>query len=513
MGHLRLPATIPEPCPAPSPRCSRHRERNGCPRRKPARHTPCPLGSRRSRPYTSQRARRAPCPQRDVRHSLTSPRLCEYTRWISAHRTGWAAANAREDSWPTPPFERTAAAHREASGSEDRTGQDDRQHANADYRRRQIGWPHPNAGGHRQPTQSRWLALPGPVSLKETKSMLSRQTLAEQLHYAEAVRDFFQDRIEQVFLYITNRCDLRCAQCFYKEQLGNDDMSLEEAKIHSLECAEMGATKITLLGGEPSMYDIENKWEKLGALVHFLSQTGFRSIRLDTNGQFDDSFIDFVFATEITDLSFSLDGGHPLQNDSLRGKGSFHRATDNISRAAQELPTSVTICVSRFNLDTIVDDAAALARQRIDSINFHPLLPVGNHQDLHIRKSKIEPQQWKEIYRRLKGLALTHPAVKFRVPPRFAISSHTDAERYCSIRSRDRVHIQPNGQIRICALSIGSQTKTCALSSSRIELVDRGSEISLLDAKHVCAYQRALKAGNGDDSEMRLCISYKPTIE
>ena len=74
--------------------------------------------------------------------------------------------------------------------------------------------------------------------------------------------------LKQVFLYITDECNLQCVQCLYKPNLmlaRSIEPTLAKKLIYTFR--EMGAFKLTLLGGEVSLYSKNQKWQPLFDLV------------------------------------------------------------------------------------------------------------------------------------------------------------------------------------------------------------------------------------------------------
>ncbi len=43
----------------------------------------------------------------------------------------------------------------------------------------------------------------------------------------KAFHDYFKDSLRQIFLYITDRCNLRCEHCLYKTTISNLEMDLD----------------------------------------------------------------------------------------------------------------------------------------------------------------------------------------------------------------------------------------------------------------------------------------------
>src|ERR1700675_2352206 len=64
-------------------------------------------------------------------------------------------------------------------------------------------------------------------------------------------------KLHQVFMYITDRCNLECEQCIYKPSIShfiNEEIPIEDAIGLLLSFRELGAGKVTFLGGEPTLY-------------------------------------------------------------------------------------------------------------------------------------------------------------------------------------------------------------------------------------------------------------------
>ena len=340
--------------------------------------------------------------------------------------------------------------------------------------------------------------------------MLGKGSKGKSLRSARYSPEFikaFEGHLQQIFLYITNRCGLRCEQCFYKDQLGNQDMLLDVALYHIEQCAHMGATKLTLLGGEPSLYDYGNGWHDLRQLLLATSSFGYKAVRLDTNGQFEPSFLDVIDSIPTTEISFSLDGLTSIENDRLRGAGTFDNTIENIAKAVRKFDVSVTICVSQHNVKTLEECVLNLSRVGVTRFNFHPLLKVGNSQDRYIDGNHITPEQWLSAYEMLAGVAGRNPAFSMRIPPRFsAIGAHVDGQKYCSIRLRDRLHIQPDGEVRVCPLHVGTSCLTARPQRGAISLMPHSTELDLGEHNSICPAQTM-----SDRLGQPLCVSYKPS--
>ncbi len=94
-------------------------------------------------------------------------------------------------------------------------------------------------------------------------------------------QDYFGKNLRQVFLYLVDDCNLRCVQCLYKLdicfQVEKKEIAFEDAVKLISDFKEMGATKLTLMGGEPTLY------KHLLDLIKKSKELGYEYVRIDTN--------------------------------------------------------------------------------------------------------------------------------------------------------------------------------------------------------------------------------------
>ena len=84
-------------------------------------------------------------------------------------------------------------------------------------------------------------------------------------------KEYFKNNLRQVFLYLIDECNLRCKQCLYKLEIGfqleRKEIPYDEAVKLISDLHEMGAIKLTLMGGEPTLYGKENNHKPLLDLI------------------------------------------------------------------------------------------------------------------------------------------------------------------------------------------------------------------------------------------------------
>ncbi len=97
------------------------------------------------------------------------------------------------------------------------------------------------------------------------------------LQYDESV---WKERVSRpkntLQIFVTDKCNLRCPECFYGQWLGTSEMPLEEYEKHVLDYKNL-IQKVILLGGEPTLH------KKLPQMVEFNAGLGLETT-VYTNG-------------------------------------------------------------------------------------------------------------------------------------------------------------------------------------------------------------------------------------
>jgi len=306
----------------------------------------------------------------------------------------------------------------------------------------------------------------------------------EHLIVCPEFREYFNN-LKQVFLYITDQCNLRCRHCLYKPNLTfhpcNKEIEIGTALKLISTFKEMGASKLTIMGGEPTLYDTTCGNRSLLQLISEAKRLGYEYVRIDTNGLFNSNLLLREDLNKLDEITFSLDGHTPEINDMIRGIGSFERCVDSIQTAVSlGYKVDITSCAHRGNisrdengvllLDNLIKFVSSLGVSRI---NFHPVFKMGLPRDTWIEQTDILPEQWvnarNEITQKLKEGEYTIPV---RIPQRFITKDEFEQcpkyYGYCSAKSGERVLVHPNGIIRVCALLIGTPYGVARFYNNRI---------------------------------------------
>lgn len=286
-------------------------------------------------------------------------------------------------------------------------------------------------------------------------------------------KDYFQDKLRQIFFYLIDDCNLRCVQCLYKLDIGfqvqKKEVDYNDAVKLLEDFREMGAVKLTLMGGEPTLYGIKQNNKPLLDLIKKSKELGYEYVRIDTNGQFNSELLEKPEFKMLDEITFSIDGPTAEINDPIRGKGSFAKCVKNIKRAKElGYNIDITACISKelikrdengnLYLDRMIKFAEDLG---IDKINFHNLFKTGVPRDYFSGNIDITVDEWFNVWDEIeKKVDDKEYSIPVRIPQSFTtkekFARNPKYYGYCSCKSRSRILVHPNGMLRVCSLMIGT---------------------------------------------------------
>ena len=339
-------------------------------------------------------------------------------------------------------------------------------------------------------------------------------------------KDHFRN-IAQIFLYITDECNLRCVHCLYKPDLTfhlkEREIDLKTALALISDFKVMGASKLTIMGGEPTLYGISQEYKPLLELVNESKKIGYEYVRIDTNGQFDSRLLLEEDFKKLDEITFGLDGPNPKINDPIRGLGVFNKCVSNITKAIElGYNVDITCCIHKellkrdgegnLLLDSMILFAESLGVSRI---NFHDLFKAGVPRDVWTGNIDVSLEKWIETYKEIQShIERSRYKIQVRIPQCFVtrdeFEKNQDYYGYCPVKMGERALIHPNGIIRICSLMIGTpygvgrfyEDKIIWDESPTNELRDHD-----IDKATPCTNQSKSKSFG---KFVPLCVSFKP---
>ncbi len=159
------------------------------------------------------------------------------------------------------------------------------------------------------------------------------------------------DRLLSMEIEFSRICNFRCSYCYVPEKTEcKGELTREEIKDVILQAGELGAKKIIILGGEPTIYP------HLAEMLHFLSDNGFE-IEMFSNGTGVTEELATLLAKLHVRVVLKLNSQDPAIQDHLAGRKGAHdiiqRAFTNLKNAGYPaedrfLALSTIICQSNF---------------------------------------------------------------------------------------------------------------------------------------------------------------------
>jgi SynChlorMet cassette radical SAM/SPASM protein ScmE len=250
-----------------------------------------------------------------------------------------------------------------------------------------------------------------------------------------------------VFLNVTNRCNLRCSHCMTSAGgPQGDELSTEEWLALIRRLAELKVFRARVTGGEPLVRP---------DLFRLLEELQRRRIVIHLNS--NATLVDRDVARRLAELSLlkvvnvSLDGSCAEVHDRLRGLGAFERAVRGVeAMVAEGLRVQIAAVVTRLNqhdLEPMIRLARRLGVVGIGFNNLHPAGRVmGHRQDLWLAADE----------RRAVGQRL---AVMQQKNDGFMSTTFT---RWHGMLSTPPKEIGRSGHIHVCSAGV----ETCAICAN-----------------------------------------------
>lgn len=342
-------------------------------------------------------------------------------------------------------------------------------------------------------------------------------------NYYEVDEESGKGRLRQVFFYTTSECNISCVQCLDKLDISykmsaRKEIPLEEALKLLYTFRKMGAIKLSLLGGEPTLYS------HLKEIIRAAKEMGYQYVRIDTNGIFPSKLLedpDFQLLDEIT---FSIDGPNAEINNKIRGKNTFGLSVSNLEKAIElGYNVNITTCISKYlverdeNGNLYLDRMIKFAEEKgVKRINFHNLFKTGVPRDHFSGDIDITVQEWFKIWYEINDkIDSNEYSIPVRIPMSFVPKEEFDKNPqyygFCPVKDRTRILVHPNGILRVCSLMIGTPYGIARYYDNKIvwdESLTNEIQDHKMELCTVCTNQS--KNNKFGDEFVPLCVSFKP---
>lgn len=204
-------------------------------------------------------------------------------------------------------------------------------------------------------------------------------------------------KLEEIDLYLTNRCNLSCDFCSVEARKNTVELSIERIKSIILEAKELGLQDLHLTGGEPTMRtDLEE-------IVNFAVSQGL-NVRLITNGTLlTPERLRRLYEKGLKSIMISLDGMEAYHNK-VRGDGSYERALESIQVAlGLGMFVRVNSVAWKDNRSDILKLSHMLNTLNVAVYSIFLGSPLGYAKKY--KDAVIAPQDWKIFCDELKSIA------------------------------------------------------------------------------------------------------------
>lgn len=256
-------------------------------------------------------------------------------------------------------------------------------------------------------------------------------------------------RFYNIFLYITERCQLRCRHCYMGDRLERGKiMDIEAAKRIIKFCYGIGARYLTFLGGEPTLHP------ELSTLISFAKEVGYKQLMVDSNGLLVGRLLKLP-ASDLHNITISLDGATAESHDYIRGKGTFEKTVNAIKLLLKnDYRVRINYTVSKSNIheaETVLQLAESIG---IHHVNFHTFSEEGYGID-NLQLS-LNPDEWIDFYENLEKIK-TKYQISIWYPPTWVkkdyISKYVnEGFQGCLGITLDRLSIFPDGRAYVCSV-------------------------------------------------------------
>jgi radical SAM protein with 4Fe4S-binding SPASM domain len=285
-------------------------------------------------------------------------------------------------------------------------------------------------------------------------------------------------RFRNVYLYITERCQLRCEHCYMGERLDRAlKMPLDQVAQTLRTWRLMGGSKLTILGGEPTLHP------DYVQIVGMANDLGYEHVITTSNG-LEPAIRKFrgMAPTDFAYIQISLDGGSPGSHDRVRGAGTFGEAVRNVDELVRlGFDTRIICTVNRVNAADslrLLDIAEQLG---VSLVKYHVFSVIGSGHGA--ADWAMRPEEWIDFYERLEQVAAGRRTRVWYQPTyaRRERIGHYAAQGYrgCIGRTLDRISIFPDGRAYVCSYLFDTDLNFATMVDGKIALNHGSNEFDL----------------------------------
>jgi pyruvate-formate lyase-activating enzyme len=282
-----------------------------------------------------------------------------------------------------------------------------------------------------------------------------------------------------IFLYVTERCQLRCGHCYMGDRLERGLSLTKEAAFKIISnCRKIGAEYITFLGGEPTLHP------DLPQMVNRALELGYSQVTIDSNG-LNPLGILAIPPGHLHYVSISLDGATPTSHEAVRGNGTFRKTRETIETLiSRGYSIRINCTVFRFNLPEAGSLLDYADRVGISLVNFHSFSEEGYgavRPEWALEKPDwVSFCDWLDSARDRYKTAVWYPPTWTR--PEKMEHYVRDGFRGCLGTSLDRLSIFPDRRCYVCSVMFDHAMHFATMTDDGLVLNRGANEFDLFSA-------------------------------
>lgn len=283
---------------------------------------------------------------------------------------------------------------------------------------------------------------------------------------------------KNIYLYITESCQLRCKHCYLGKRLKSGDVMSKKEVFNNLSIwKKLGGKKICFLGGEPTLHP------QFEEIVQYANKLKYESVTLDTNGlKISLDKLKNLNPSDFDYIQISLDGGSSATNDKIRGKNSFDITSKTIIELCKSNFDVRIICtVNRYNLKDCLKILPFAEHSGVTLVKYHIFSGIGTGKE-NI-KWVLSPKEWRNFTDILLEQKEKYKT-KIQFQPAYGEEKvkqlyFKQGYRGCVGRNLDRVSIFPNGSVYICSYLFDTDLNFANLKNNKLHIKKTHSELDL----------------------------------
>jgi len=333
------------------------------------------------------------------------------------------------------------------------------------------------------------------MNLKEAKNFFqSKDTFSLLKFFNSSKKDWFRS----VFLYITEKCQLRCKHCYLGWRLERGaTMPLKLIITHLKMWKKIGTKRVCFIGGEPTLHPEFRK------VVWAANKLKHKEIIMDTNGIYPSLEVLSKFnPSDFTYIQVSLDGASSETHEQIRGKGTFKITLNTIRELSNRGFDVRIICtVNKINIKDCLDILKIADEIGVSLVKYHicskegrckdnPRLPFMSHEWIEF------VENLSKFGKRYKTKILFQPSCATR---KTGYQYFKEGYAGCIGRTLNKVSVFPDGKMYLCSYLFDTDLNFAKLVNGQIRLNKKFNEINLFfnpDSKcNNCQLNQICKGG------------------